>query len=210
MKRVVIAMMLVLASVANAQDKMKFETINGDISGVVKKYSEATGQKFIIDSTVRGNITILNPKEISFEEAYNQLSDALAINGFAIIKNGEWMTIKNARTAQRDNIPVSTELPTAKPQRMVTWIATLKNTSAMDVMKELRILTSSYGEMTINTKTNQLVITDWSSNLQRVAELIKQIDIPTDKSISKIVADAQKIQKETKTAKEKKENTSEK
>jgi len=180
------------------------------ITVILKKYSEATGQKFIVDSTVRGTVTLINPSEISTEEAFNQISEALALNGFALVKNGEWLTVRNARSAQRDNLSVSTELPAALPMRMTTWVTAIKNTSAIELAKDVRMLTSSYGEMSVNTNTNQLIITDWSTNLQRVAAVIKTVDKPTDPAVSKIVSEEKKSQKqyrETKVSKDSKEKT---
>lgn len=202
-----LAFVLVLAGIsAFAEEKVKFNFPDEELTTIIKTYAQASGQKFIVDSTVRGRVMILNPSEITTEEAYNQLSEALALNGYAILKNGDVFTIKNARAAQRDNVQVSEQLPTAKPQRMATWVVSLKNISAFDIMRDLRMVTSSYGEMSSSTQTNQLVITDWTSNLQRVAELIKQVDKPADPSVAKIVMQAQKErknQKETKNIKNK-------
>ena len=210
MKAFLLAIVLVSAVVAQASNKVKLDFNNTDLTAILKKYSEATGQKFIVDSVVRGNITLINPTEVSAEEAFNQISEALAINGYAFVKNGDWLTVRNARSAQRDNLSVTTELPQPLPMRLVTWVIAIKNTSAMELMKDVRMLTSSYGEISANTNTNQLIITDWSTNLQRVAEIIKTIDKPTDPSVSKIVAEAKKNQKqmrESKMAKENKEKT---
>ena len=187
----------VIASIAaKADDKVKFQFMNEDIDKVIAAYSKASGQKFIIDSTVRGKITILNPTDITADEAFNQLSEALAVNGFAVVKNGEVDTVRNARSVQRDNVQVTTELPAAKPQRMVTWIVSLKNVAAGTVVKDIRMFTSSFGELSANVTSNQLIITDWSSNLQRVAEIIKNVDKPVDPATAKIVSAYKKEAKE--------------
>jgi general secretion pathway protein D len=110
----------------------------------------------IVESSVRGKITILNSTDLDSSEAFNQLSEALAVNGFGIIRNGDSMAAKNARSVQRDNIETSTALPALKPQRMATWIVNLKNVSALDLIKDLRLLTSGYGEMSAVQRTNQL------------------------------------------------------
>lgn len=84
----------------------------------------------------------------------------------------------SARNAQRDNIEVYDTLPPAKPQRMVSWVISLKYTSAASILQELRLMTSKDGEMSIKENTNQVIISDWSTNLQRVSEMIKKVDIP--------------------------------
>ncbi|MEQ1722242.1 MAG: secretin N-terminal domain-containing protein [Pseudobdellovibrio sp.] len=185
-------LLLITASTAFAQEKINFNFNNEEITKIIQTYSKESGQKFVIDSTVRGKITILNPEKISKEEAFNALSEGLAINGFGIVKNEDVFTVRNARSAQRDNLQVSTALPAAKPQRMATWVINLQNISAGDVQKDLRLLTSSYGELSSVGKTNQIVITDWTSNLQRVAALIKEVDVPVSDKIAKLAATTEK------------------
>jgi general secretion pathway protein D len=196
MKKLIMAGVLLLSLNSWSQNKTNFHFVNEEITKVIEVYTNVSSQKMIIDSTVRGKITILNPVQITADEAFNQLSEALAINGFGIVKNGDIMTVKNARSVQRDNIETSSTLPTAKPQRMATWVVTLRNVSADDLMKELRLFTSSYGEMSFVGRTNQLVITDWTSNLQRVAAMIKEVDIQPDAQTAKIVAAAENKRKE--------------
>ncbi|MBC7741466.1 MAG: general secretion pathway protein GspD [Bdellovibrionaceae bacterium] len=180
------------ALIASAGEMMKMNYVNEELPKIIEDYSKSTGQKFIIDSTVRGKITILNQKPVSQDEAFNQISEALALNGFAFVTQNDVMVVRNARSAQRDNIPVVTELPPLRPQRMVTMIFSLKHISALAVQQQLRLLTSSYGEMSPVEKSNQIVISDWSGNLNRVAEVIKQVDQPADPKIEKIVAQAKK------------------
>lgn len=195
------ALFIAISVTAQAQEKIKMNFPNEEIGSIIGLYSKASGKKFIVDSTVRGRITLLNPADVTLDEAYNQLSAALALNGFAIIKQGDNLIVRNARSAQRDLIEVTTELPTMLPERMVTWIFTVKNLPAHDVMSQLRMLTSMYGEMSAIEKTNQIVISDWSVNLQRVAEIMKKVDVPTNPSILKIVTQAKKDRMERMAAK---------
>lgn len=196
MKNVLVTVVIFWGVFSMAQEKTNFYFANEEITKVIDIYSKISGQKFIVDSTVRGKTNILNPNQITVEDAFNQLSEALAIQGFAIIKNGDVYTVKNARSAQRDNVQVTTETPAPKPQRMVTWIIPLKHISAQAINKDIRMLTSSYGEMSVNETGNQIIITDWSSNLQRVSEVIKNIDKPVDAATAKIVAAAKKNRRE--------------
>jgi type II secretory pathway component GspD/PulD (secretin) len=163
---------------ATAETKMKLNAKNEEIISLLEKYSKASGQKFVIDSSVRGRTTIINPEEVSLDEAFNQISEALALNGFAIVKQDNSMKVMHARNAQRDNIEVSETLPAAKPQRMASWVISLKNISAEKVAQQLRTFCSKDGELSSLENTNQLIISDWTSNLQRIAETIKKIDIP--------------------------------
>lgn len=163
-----------------AADKIKMNFVNEELPVIIEQYSKESGTKFVIDSTVRGKITLLNSEKITLDEAYNQLSEALAINGFAIIKKDDYSVIRNARSAQRDGVEVYVnEVPGLRPQRMATWIVTLKYAIAKDVLQNIgRMVTSSYGELVINSDKNQLIITDFTSSLNKVAKMIQEIDKP--------------------------------
>ncbi len=75
-----------------------------------------------------------------------------------------------------------TELPSLKPEKMVTMIFHLKHARADDLNKQLRILASRDGELVPYSQTNQLIVTDWVSNLHRIAAIIKNIDQPAKKA----------------------------
>ncbi len=141
----------------------------------------------MVDSTVRGKISILNQSEISNDEFFNQLSAALAVNGFAIIKQGDLMIVRNARSAQRDYLETSTTVPSIHPTRMYTWIYNPKYMSAQVIAKEIRLLSSSYGELASSPETNQLILTDWTPNIVRIAEMMKQLDRPVSPATKKII-----------------------
>lgn len=127
---------------------------------------------------MRGKISIFNPQPVNIEEAFNQLSSALAVNGIALNKEGDVYMVRQARMAQRGLIETGPEVPALKPEKMFTWVLALKNTSASDIMKEIRILSSKDGEITAHLATNQLVITDWVSSLHRIRDILAQLDKP--------------------------------
>jgi general secretion pathway protein D len=157
---------------------INFNFQNADITSVIKEYAKMSGQKFIVDANATGKITIINRDPISVEEAFNQLSNALAVDDLAISKRGDLMVITHARAVERDLIDVSTELPPLTPTKLATWIVSLKYLSADNVNRELRLLTSRDGEVFPSSHNNQLVITDYTPNLYRVAKLIEKLDVP--------------------------------
>jgi len=198
MKTALSLILLFAVSFAHATENIKFYFPNEDIWKMIEVYSKASGQKFVIDPGVRGKASILVSEPVTLEEAFNQLSTALALNGFAISKQGDTMVVKSARNIQRDLVEISTELPSLRPERMVTWIYTFKNLPADQVNRDLRILCSKDGEMNVFTARNQIIITDWTTNLNRVAALFKELDKPVDPTIAKIVATAKKERESTK------------
>ncbi len=179
-------------SIVHAEDKIKMYFNNEDITKIIEMYSKFSGQKFVVDSTVRGKVSIFVQEPVAAEEAFNHLSSALALNGFGVSKQGDTMIVKNARSIQRDLIEVYTDKPALKPERMVTWIYTFKNLNPQTVQQQLRLLTSSYGEVAVNTDTNQIIITDWASNINHASAVLKEVDIKVDPATAKLVASSKK------------------
>ena len=155
-----------------------FDFPNVEITDVIKAISELTGKNFIIDSTVRGKITILAPSKITVSEAYKAFLSALAINGFTVVPSGGFLKIRNARSAQRDNIDTYSGSYYPNSDQMITKIIHLKHITADTVQKDLRLLTSSYGEMSAFGQTNSLIISDFGANIDRVMKIINQLDVP--------------------------------
>lgn len=155
-----------------------FDFPNVEITDVIKAISELTGKNFIIDSTVRGKITIIAPSKITVAEAYKAFLSALAINGYTVVPSGGFLKIRNARAAQRDNIDTYSGSYYPNSDQMITKIVHLKHIQAETVQQQLRLLTSSYGEMSIYSQTNSLIISDFGANIDRVMKILTQLDVP--------------------------------
>ncbi len=178
-----------------------------ELTDFIKTYAKASGKKIMVDPGVRGKITIYNPAPISLDEAYNQLGAALALNGYAISQRDDLLVIISGRNAQRSLIETFIELPPLKPERMVTWMIKLKYVNVEEINKRLRILPSKDGEMTPFEPTNTLIVSDYVSNIHRIAVLIKELDRPEGanfkpKTVSKPAMGKVVKPKETKPAEE--------
>jgi general secretion pathway protein D len=155
-----------------------FDYPNADIADIVKAISELTGKNFIVDPQVRGKITIIAPSRITVAEAYKAFLSALAINGLAIVPGDGFYKIKQARAAQRDNIDTFSGAYYPTSDQMITRIIKLKYISADEVNKQLRILTSTNGELVPYTPTNSLIVSDYGANMDRIQKIIDQLDVP--------------------------------
>lgn len=180
-----IFLLMALISSGAAAQSMKFNYKNEEITKIVEDYAKATKQVFVFEGGVRGKATILTEGSIPVSEAYNLMSSALAVNGYGITKQGETFVIMSARNIQRNLVEVTTEVPALKPERMVTYIYSAKNIPVTVLNSNLRILSSKDGEMTIEGKTNRMIFTDWSSNIQRIATILKEVDKPADPNATK-------------------------
>lgn len=119
--------------------------------------------------------SVLDDPNPTLPEAYELLSESLALNGLAILEKEGVSVVLAARNAQRSFIPVTTELPAQKPERMVSWVYEPKTMKADDINKNMRVLSSKDGEIIVTTN-NRLIFTDWTSNIQKIAKTLEQVD----------------------------------
>jgi general secretion pathway protein D len=155
-----------------------FDYPNADIADVIKAISELTGKNFIVDTNVRGKITIIAPTRITVAEAYKAFLSALAINNLAVVPGDGFYKIKQARSAQRDNIETYSGAYYPTSDQMITRIIKLKYVSAEEINKQVRLLTSTQGEIYAYGPTNSLIISDYGANIDRVVKIIDQLDTP--------------------------------
>ncbi len=156
-----------------------FDFPNVEITDIIKAISELTGKNFIIDSTVRGKITIIAPSKITVAEAYKAFLSSLAINGFTVVPNGGFLKIRNARSAQRDGIDIYSGSYYPNTDQMITKVVHLKHITAETLKSQLgRLLNSSYGEIEAYPQTNSMIISDFGSSIDRIMKIINQLDVP--------------------------------
>ncbi len=175
-----------LVFVAAAQGNFAFDFNNVELPEIVRQYAKATGQQFVFDDTLKGKGSLVNPSPISKEEAFNQLTEVLALNGYAWMKRDNVIVIQPARRALRGNVEVVKDLPPMRPQKMVTWVYEFNHLPAELVYRQMRVLQSNEGELN-TTPGNKLIITDWISNLHRVAKLFAEVDTPENPNIASML-----------------------
>src|SRR6202012_5395330 len=154
-----------------------FDYPNADVADLVKAISELTGKNFIVDPNVHGKITVIAPSRITVAEAYKAFLSALAINGLAVVPGDGFYKIKQARSAQRDNIETYGGAYYPASDQMITRIVKLKYISADEINKQLRLITSNQGEVFPYTPTNSLIISDYGANIDRVMKILAQLDV---------------------------------
>ncbi|MGO9454814.1 MAG: hypothetical protein ACLQDV_27765 [Candidatus Binataceae bacterium] len=86
--------------IASDQITMNFQNV--DIPVLAKFISEITGKNFIIDESVRGEVTIISPTKVTPEEAYQAFQSALQIKDFTTVQTGRTIKIIPARNVRSD------------------------------------------------------------------------------------------------------------
>jgi len=151
-----------------------------DINLFVKYISELTGKNFIVDRAVKGNVTIISPTRISEEDAYRVFESVLEVHGFTTIPSGSVIKIVPAVQARSKNIATLYQSDVDMSEdRVVTQIIPLVHSNADDLKKILSPLVSKTSVLISHAKSGMLIITDVQSNISRLMEIIKVVDVPS-------------------------------
>ena len=173
---------------AGSEEPERFVTIdfeNVDINLFIKYISELTGKNFIIDKAVRGNVTIVSPTKISVDEAYKVFESVLEVQDFTTVKAGSVIKIVPAADARSKNIETGFKSDTGEiTDKIVTQLIPLKYADPEELKKLFTPLVSKNSVVIAYPATNLLIVTDVLSNINRLLQIIKHIDV--EENISEI------------------------
>jgi general secretion pathway protein D len=118
--------------------------------------------------------------------AYELLQSALRLQGFAVVETGSIARVVPEADAKLQSGPVTAgragasgpSAPAVGGDRVVTQIFRLTYESASNLVPVLRPLISPNNTIVAYPNNNQLVITDYAANLQRLARIIATLDSP--------------------------------
>jgi general secretion pathway protein D len=158
--------------------KVSIDFNDVDIHLFIKFISEITGKNFIVDSRVKGTVTIISPSQISVDEAYRVFVSVLEVHGFTIVDAGEITKIVPMPDARTRNIETrfKDDLQDAN-DRVITQIIPLAYADAEEIKKLFTPLVSKSSIILSYSPTNTLIITDVESNIKRLLHIIKTIDV---------------------------------
>lgn len=148
------------------------------------------GKNFVFDeSVVKGKVTILSPKSLSRDEVFRVFESVLTYQGFAIVPTTE--AIKIVRASDAKGLAIATldkqDMGKKPPEEKVaTLVHPLEYLDSNTMVGVLRPLMAKDAYLVSVPATNSLIMIDTEANLQRLNQVIAEIDIPVSKQLSGI------------------------
>src|SRR5262250_725803 len=153
---------------------------NADIETVIHAASEIVGFNYVLSPDVRGKVTVQTSGRIPQEDVFGVLLGILEVHGFTAVKSGNLYKIVRVEGARERAVPtIVGDAPVDKraPDEIITQIVPVRYASVNDLGVLLRPFVSSRGTLVANRETNVLIITDAASNIRRVLDIIKMVDV---------------------------------
>ncbi|MGU9858435.1 type II secretion system secretin GspD [Pseudomonas sp. LF245] len=149
--------------------------VDADIQAVVRALSRATGQQFLVDPRVKGNLTLVSEGQVPAHQAYDMLLAALRMQGFSVVDVGGVAQVVPEADAKLLGGPIYS----AGSSGMQTRTFRLQYENAVNLIPVLRPIVSPNNPINAYPGNNSIVITDYAENLARVAQIISGIDTPS-------------------------------
>ncbi len=177
---------------------------NSDVQDVLHFYEQLTGTKLVMDNTVQGKVNIFISKPVPREEAIKIIEINLLLNGFSLVPSGNDIVkvigiAKNPRTA---GVPVISDLAEIPPgEHVISFLFKLRYADPQELAQVLaqylQSTQAAYTSILALPKSSSLLVTESSSAIRSVAQIIEQIDIPPAEVVSEFIklerADASKV-----------------
>lgn len=171
-------------------DKIAFDFFDTDIRNVFKIIGDISGQNFAIDKDVSGRVTLNLSQPVPWDQALDLI---LRMNGLDKVQEGDIIRIATlaklqAIETERQKI-IEAEIK-AKEQQvimepMITEYLPINYAKAAEEMKPHLdgILTPGRGTISVDVRTNQIIMTDIPAKIQKAKEIIHQLDRVTPQVI---------------------------
>jgi len=154
---------------------------NADIETVIHAASEIVGFNYVLGPGVSGKkVTVQTSGRIPQEDVFGVLLAILELHGVTAVRSGNLYKIVPIEGARERAVPTvvgATVDPTRVGDEVITQIVPVRFTPVNDLGALLRPLISSKGTLIANRETGVLIITDSASNVARLLDIIKLVDV---------------------------------
>ncbi len=172
---------------AVAQDEASDNTFtlnlkNTDIHSLIATVSKQTGKNFVVDPRVKAKVTVISTDPVGADGLYEVFLSVLQVHGYSAVPAGDLIKIVPDVTAKQGPVPILGDNADSSDQ-LVTQVIKVIHVPAAQLVPILRPMVPQQGHLAAYAATNSLIITDRSSNIQRLSTIIKRIDVPDNEEI---------------------------
>ncbi|MBA2405953.1 MAG: hypothetical protein H0V66_14345, partial [Bdellovibrionales bacterium] len=154
-----------------------FDFPDTDIMEITRHMQKLTGINLILDKDVKGKVSIIAPTPITVGDAWKAYLAALNMAGYSLIKTGAFYKVINARDIRYTPTKIYTGNYTPDTENYLMRVISLKHVSAAEIARNFRPFMSRYGRLIDIKQTNTIIIADTGSNINRLAKMVKFLDV---------------------------------
>src|SRR5579884_36305 len=149
-------------SVKKEASLFSMEFRNAELKDVLRALGQENHLNIIISDDVDGKLT-LSFREVSFEEA---LDSILKINNLTSFREGDIIRVMKSPFGEGE-------------ADLATKIIPIHFASAKEMQESIKGLLTKKGNVTVDVRTNALVVRDYAWNMAKINEVVKDLDSKT-------------------------------
>lgn len=180
-----------------AERMISLQFRDADILSILDFYAKLTGDVYLPGPSVKGSITLISPRPVSYRQAVAMLDGMLAMQGFSLVRTPDYVQVVKSASAQRNAaLPVTPRTP---PDRMATEIFRLHHAEASQVQQEIQPFLSANGTLTSGRSTDTVIVRDTAGHLDMIRSFVQALDTPENAPVTRVYrlryADPQRVAK---------------
>lgn len=159
-----------------------------DLKEFIRTMSVLLEKNFVVDSKMKGTVSIISPEPVSREMAFSILESVLDVNGLQMVKasqGGEIYKIVQSVLSKTEGLDTTVGLSVDKTlpsDKMITQVIPVRYIAARDILTMFQPLVSKQGYMVTHEPSNTIILTDRVSNVQRLSKILRNIDVKGSQS----------------------------
>jgi len=180
LRAIVLLVLLPFISLAHGQEAetWRLNLKDADIRAFVTQVADITGYSFVVDPRVKGKVTVLSSAPMNKDEIYDLFLAVLNVHGFTAIPGEEVIKVVQQVDAKQ-SAEILERFPETPSEQLITRVIQIDNANALELVPILRPLVAKYGHLAGVAAANALIISDHSSNIQRIEQIVRELDSPS-------------------------------
>ena len=180
----VLSLFLGNANLAYAQESFILNYEDVDIKKVTQDIAQFSKKTIILDPRVKGRITIYSNANLNRSQVWDVYLRTIQVNGFSAIVEEGFVRIVPENEATRDD-----SVSSMSAGDYQTLVIPLINRSTEEILPMIKPITGRQSYLSSIPSINSILIVDRVSNLERVSNLLKDLDENNTANISIIKLD---------------------
>lgn len=148
-----------------------------EIQAVIDDVSSVTGYTFIVDPNVRGRVTITSQTPLTADQYFQVFLSTMRVHGYTVVPtaSGAYQIVPD-QVGSRSAGPVNENI---RGDQYVTAVLRLNHVGVREAINVVRPLVHPQGAINATQTGNALVVVDYAENLQRIREVVRDLDRDT-------------------------------
>ena len=153
-----------------------------DLRSILKLLAELTSTIYLYDENLRGKANLIGPQRLKLKDAIPLLESILEYKGYTFVKMNGFKKVILRQKGMGAAIETHTSYPPSGRQgvaeKLVTQLVQLEHTNVNDIKAAVSGFLATPSSLVAHPQTNTLIVTDSIGNIERLLNIIKELDVP--------------------------------